>query len=103
MASLVLLAVMFGALYFFMIVPQQRRAKAHREMLASLEEGDEVMTSGGIHGVVAEVDGDIIWLEVAPEVELKVLKSAIADKAGTDDDDDETDDDAALVENTDES
>lgn len=51
-----------------------------------------VMTNGGIYGAIAEVDGEIIWLEVAPDVELKIMKSSISDRApedtGTDTDDD---------------
>ena len=90
MDGLILLAIMFGALYAFMIRPQQRRQKEHMQLLASLEEGDLVMTNGGIYGAIAEVEGDIVWLEVAPEVELKIMKSSIADRAP--DDADETDD-----------
>jgi preprotein translocase subunit YajC len=101
MDGLILLAIMFGALYAFMIRPQQRRQKEHVRLLSSLEEGDMVMTNGGIYGAIAEVEGDIVWLEVAPEVELKIMKSSIADRApdvaaaddvaATDDDDEAAD------------
>jgi preprotein translocase subunit YajC len=100
--SLVILAVMFGALYIFMILPQQRRVKAHKALLEGLEEGDVVMTNSGIYGAIAEIEGEIVWLEVAPEVELKILKSSIADREpspsdddASDDDDDASDDDAS--------
>ena len=86
--------VLLGAAYFFMIMPQQRRMKAHQALLNSLEPGDVVVTSGGIHGAIAEVEDTVVWLEVAPEVELKVSKSAIAERLSDDDtDDDDTDDD----------
>jgi len=84
-----------GALYAFMIVPQQRRMKAHQALISSLEPGDVVVTNSGIHGAVAEVEDAVVWLEVAPEVELKVSKSAIAERVSQDDeyeDDDEYDD-----------
>ncbi len=99
MDGLILLAIMFGAPYAFMILPQQRRQKAHTQLLASLEEGDMVMTNGGIYGAIAEVEGDIVWLEVAPDVELKIMKSSIADRAPDEVDvDDEDDDEADLAE-----
>ena len=48
--------------------------------LASLDEGDAVLTSGGIYGVIAEVDGDSVYLEVAPGIELHVSKTAVLRK-----------------------
>ncbi|MDG2216920.1 MAG: preprotein translocase subunit YajC [Acidimicrobiales bacterium] len=93
--QVVILFVMLGALYAFMIVPQQRKMKAHQALLRSLEEGDLVVTSSGIFGAIAEVEGDVVWLEVAPEVELKIMKSSVTEKVAdfddTDDDDDEND------------
>jgi len=83
-----------GALYAFMIVPQQRKMKAHNALLQSLQEGDVVVTSAGIYGAVAEVEDNVVWLEVAPDIELKVLRSAIADRVElADDDSDQGDDD----------
>jgi len=104
--QVVILFVMLGALYAFMIVPQQRKMKAHQALLRSLEEGDLVVTSSGIFGAIAEVEGDVVWLEVAPEVELKIMKSSVTEKVAdfdTDDDDendvdDETDDEFIEIE-----
>jgi len=103
----VVLIVLMGALYAFMILPQQRRVKAHQQLVNSLVEGDLVVTNAGIHGAIAEVEDDIIWLEVAPEVELKVSRSAIAerltedDSASDDEGDDEDDDDLVEAESED--
>ncbi|MBT5140292.1 MAG: preprotein translocase subunit YajC [Acidimicrobiaceae bacterium] len=104
--QVVILFVMLGALYAFMIVPQQRKMKAHQALLRSLEEGDLVVTSSGIFGAIAEVEDDVVWLEVAPEVELKIMKSSVTEKVAdfdTDDDDendvdDETDDEFIEIE-----
>ncbi len=85
--SFVVLLVLFGVMYAVLIVPQQRRMKAHREMLARLKPGDLVVTSGGIHGAVVEVEDAVVWLEVAPDVELKVNKAAVADIVEPADDD----------------
>lgn len=82
----------FGlAMYLILFLPQQRRAKQHRELLASLVEGDEVVTSSGIYGFVNAVDGDILWLDVADGVELRMTRSSVASKIvdNTSDDEDE--------------
>jgi len=89
--GLVVLVLMFGVIYMLVIVPNQRRQKAHRELLASLEVGDVVVTSAGIHGAVAEIEDTIVWLEVAPEVELKVAKASVTERIPDDDDDDADD------------
>jgi preprotein translocase subunit YajC len=64
-------------MYFFMIRPQQRRAKDHQAFLASLKAGDEVITSGGIIGRVKSVADSFVSVEVAGDTVIKVLKSAI--------------------------
>jgi preprotein translocase subunit YajC len=80
LAPLLLLVLMGGFFYFLMIRPQQRRARAQRELLASIEVGDEVMTIGGIYGVVRAVEDDRVTLEVSENVDLVFSKTAIARK-----------------------
>ena len=73
--------ILIGALmYGVLILPQQRRNRDHKALLASLEEGDEVLQNSGIHGFISSVEGEIVWLEVAEKVELKVSRSAVAGK-----------------------
>ncbi len=69
-------------LWVLMIRPQQQRVRQAREMAASLEAGDEVVTAGGIYGTVTDADGDILSVEVAPGVVLRVLRGAIAQRVG---------------------
>jgi preprotein translocase subunit YajC len=95
--NIVVLVVLMGALYAFMILPQQRRMKAHTQLVNSLAEGDLVVTNSGIFGAIAEVEDTVVWLEVAPDVELKISKSAIAERISDTDDDDDDDDDDELV------
>ena len=64
-------------MYFFMIRPQQKRAKDHQTFLAALKPGDEVVTSGGIIGRVKTVAEGFISVEVSSNTVIKVLKSAI--------------------------
>ncbi|MEQ8839668.1 MAG: preprotein translocase subunit YajC [Acidimicrobiales bacterium] len=96
--SVVVLVVLMGALYAFMILPQQKRMKAHQQLVNSLAEGDLVVTNSGIYGAIAEVEGDVIWLEVAPDVELKLSRAAVAERVSDDDDDGDDADDDSLVE-----
>ena len=79
---IVLIGVVF---YFLLIRPQQRRQRAQKEMTSSTEVGDEVVTIGGLFGVVREIDDDSILLEVAPGTELRFLRSASARKLNVED------------------
>jgi preprotein translocase subunit YajC len=72
------LALMFAAMYFLMIRPQQKRRKEQIEMLSALEEGQEVITSGGIFGKVISVDDNVVYLEIANNVVIMAQKAAIA-------------------------
>ncbi|MEK9581006.1 MAG: preprotein translocase subunit YajC [Acidimicrobiaceae bacterium] len=94
MGSLVFLALLLGVMYFILIRPQQRQVKEQQARIRSLEAGMIVVTNSGIHGAIAEVEDKVIWLEVAPEVELKISKGAVAEII-TDDDEDENDDESA--------
>lgn len=72
--------IIMGVMYFALIMPQQRRTKAHRLMMSKLEEGDEVLTSSGIYGTIAEFDGETVFLAVNDQMELKISKSSIAER-----------------------
>ena len=71
------LILIFGLMYFLMIRPQQKKARAQQSLVASVAAGDEVVLSSGLFGVVNEVEDDVIWLEVAKDIELKILRSAV--------------------------
>ncbi len=77
MQQLIPILVLGALMYVALILPQQRKTKEHRALLASVQEGDEVVLNSGIHGFV---QADIMWIEVADRVELKVTRSAIATK-----------------------
>jgi preprotein translocase subunit YajC len=82
--QLVIFLVLLVLMYAVLIVPQQRRVKAQRAILNSLAEGDVVLTSAGIYGVITEMAGDDVYVEVAEGIELKMTKSSIAGKVRTD-------------------
>ncbi|MDP4594458.1 MAG: preprotein translocase subunit YajC [Beijerinckiaceae bacterium] len=67
-------------MYFLIIRPQQKRAKAHREMIGNVRRGDTVVTSGGFIGKVTKViDDDEIEVEIAPETKVRLVRAMISD------------------------
>ena len=72
------LIIIFLIFYFLLIRPQQKKQKQHQEFLKSLKQGDEVITSGGIIGRIASLSENIVSLEVAPNVVIRVARSQIA-------------------------
>ena len=76
--SFVPLILIFVIFYFFLIRPQQKRAKEHRNMLEALRRGDQVITQGGIMAKVAKVKDDEVEVEIAPNVKVTVVKATIA-------------------------
>ncbi|HEY6554869.1 MAG TPA: preprotein translocase subunit YajC [Vicinamibacteria bacterium] len=69
------IAVIF---YFLLIAPMRKRQKALSQMVEGLKKGDRIVTSGGIYGEIAGVDGDTVILKIADNVRIKLAKSAIA-------------------------
>ena len=77
-AQFIPLILIFVIFYFFLIRPQQKRAKEHKSMVASLKRGDEVITSGGIVGTVERILGnDKVDLLIAENVTVQVVQSTI--------------------------
>lgn len=76
--NLVPLVFMFGIFYFLLIRPQQKKAKEHRALLENLKKGDMVITAAGIHGKVTAIEENVITLEVATGVNIKISKGYIA-------------------------
>lgn len=97
--STILLIVLFVLAWVVLILPKQRELKRHNALVASLDVGDEVMSGSGIYGTITAIDGDVVHLEVAPGLELKVARRAVASKVPTalDDEDELEDDDEGLV------
>ncbi len=80
--TFVLLGLMMGALYFFMIRPQQKRQREASLFVNRLVPGDQVITNGGIYGTINVVEDDCVHLEIDRDVVVRVLKSAIARQQG---------------------
>ena len=72
------LILMFVVFNFLSIWPQQKKAKAHRQVLANLQKGDNVVTSSGIYGTITGLTDTVATLEIAEKVRIKVSRSSIA-------------------------
>ena len=78
MGGFLIIVIVLAAAWVFFAVPARRRRAAHAAMQDGVDVGDEVITAGGIHGVVAAYDDDLIELEIAPSVVVKLDRRAIA-------------------------
>jgi len=76
--QIILMVAIVGIFYFFMIRPQQKKAKDQKKFTEEIKKGDYVVTIGGTHGRVAELEGDTFILEVERGGRIKFSKSAIS-------------------------
>ena len=96
--GLIFLPLMFLVLWAIVILPQQRRMRAHQALVARLEVGDEVMTTSGILGTITAMDDEVLHLEVAPGIRLRIVRAAIARRMN--DDEPEPESEAAITTTT---
>ena len=76
--SMIFMVAIIGVFYFFMIRPQQKKAKDQKKFIEEIKKGEDVVTIAGIYGRVAEIEGDTIILEVERGGRIKMLKSGIS-------------------------
>lgn len=83
--GILILPILILIMYFMLIRPQQQRMKEHQRLLATVDVGDDIVTSGGIYGRVSELDGDTLFLQVADGIEIKITKESVAGMVSYDD------------------
>ena len=77
-AQFIPLILIFVIFYFFLIRPQQKKIKDHKNMVSSLKRGDELVTSGGVIGRIEKVlDNDKVEVQISDNVSVQVVKSTI--------------------------
>jgi preprotein translocase subunit YajC len=77
--TLFMVVAMGGIFYFLVFMPMQRQKKQQAQMLASLEAGSEILTTGGIVGTIVNISGDMLVVRVKPDnVKLQIARSAVA-------------------------
>jgi preprotein translocase subunit YajC len=72
-----------AAMYFLMIRPQRRKMRSQAALQSSIDVGDEVMTTSGVYGFVTLLDGDIAWLEIDDNVQIRIARQALQRKVDT--------------------
>ena len=80
LTSLLPLVVLFAIFYFLVIRPQQKQAKAHKEMVNSLQKGDKIITNGGIICEVYKPEEDFIKVKLNDDIVIKISRDFIAKK-----------------------
>jgi preprotein translocase subunit YajC len=70
--------LMFVIFYFLLIRPQQKKAKEHREMISNLKKGDRIITSGGLYGTITGTDDNMLTVEIAEKVRVKINRGNVA-------------------------
>ncbi len=75
---IIMMVLMFAAFYFLLIRPQQKKQKAHTELVAALSVGDEILTSGGILGKITGVSDHYAVVQVGENIEIKIQKSSVS-------------------------
>jgi preprotein translocase subunit YajC len=76
--SILFMVAIIGVFYFFMIRPQQKKAKDQKKFIEEIKKGDDVVTIGGIYGRVAELEGDTFILEVERGGRIRCARSAVS-------------------------
>lgn len=77
MSPLIIMGLMFAAMYFLIIAPQRKKQKQHQKMITELKSGAEVITSGGIYGTITNVKDDRFVLKIADNTKIEISKSSI--------------------------
>jgi preprotein translocase subunit YajC len=70
--------LIIGVMYFLVMRPQQKRRREAMELQNKLGPGDEIVTIGGLHGTVVSIEDDVVLLEIAPEIQVRFARPAIA-------------------------
>ncbi len=70
--------MVFIVFYLLLIRPQQKKQKAHQQLLSELSKGDKVVTNGGMYGTISDAKDHVVILKIAENVKVEVVKSAIA-------------------------
>jgi len=72
------LILIFVVFYFFLIRPQMKQAREHKQMVDALGKGDEIVTNGGLLGKITRVGDTFISVEIAPDIEVRIQKHSVS-------------------------
>lgn len=75
---MIFMVLMFVLMYFILIRPQRQRQKQHEELIRNVKAGDHVVTSGGVHGIIASLKDKTVMVRIADNVRVELDRAAIA-------------------------
>jgi len=78
MATVIVIVLLVGLFWLMLVRPQRRQAAEQRELIASLEPGDEIVSAGGLYGVITSIDGDELHVEIADGLVVRMARGAVA-------------------------
>jgi len=78
MGAVIVVVVLFALFWLLLVRPQRRQAAEQRELIASLEPGDEIVSAGGLYGVIQSLDGDELQVEIADGLVVRMARGAVA-------------------------
>jgi preprotein translocase subunit YajC len=91
MSGLLILAILLLAFWFILVRPQRARAREQRELIQELEPGDEIVSTGGLYGTITRIEDDLLHVEIAPGLIVRMARGAIAGIVETEEEPDEQD------------
>lgn len=77
-SGLIMMVAIFAIFYFILIRPQQKKMKEHKKMVDDLKKGDEIVTGGGIYGIVENVSPDTVTVKIAEGTKVKITRGSVA-------------------------
>jgi preprotein translocase subunit YajC len=89
MSGLIILGILLLAFWFILVRPQRARAREQQQLIHDLEPGDEIVSAGGLYGTITEIDDDVLHVEIAPGLIVRMARGAIAGIVETDEADEE--------------
>jgi preprotein translocase subunit YajC len=90
MEPLIFIGAMVVLMWLLVIRPQRRRANEHGEMISQLSVDDEIVTAGGVYGRITAMDGDVLTVQIAPDVSVRVARGAITGRIDAEDEQTQT-------------
>lgn len=77
-SGLIMMLVIFAIFYFILIRPQQKKMKDHKKMVEELKKGDEIITAGGVYGVVEGLTPDTLTVKIAEGTKVRITRSSVS-------------------------
>jgi preprotein translocase subunit YajC len=82
--ALIVIVVLLIAFWLLLVRPQRNQARRQQELIRSLEVGDEIVSAGGLYGTINRIEDDDLIVEIAPQIEVRMARGAVAGLVETD-------------------